>query len=189
MKKLIIASLFLMAACKEEKNKEAVIQHHPLPKETAAAENKPNESEEAKKWLEKSIKNYFQEDLRSLDKEMQKITTKDYYEYKTDAMNVDMDVDGSLTLKEFQNKWKNSFDVRKAGVNSGFLISGQDWTEIKISKCKQVFESVPLLKSEPVVFMFDVVLSDKKLNSEYPVEIEVIKENNSFLIADVLEKE
>ncbi|MGG5210376.1 hypothetical protein ACQWU4_15740 [Chryseobacterium sp. MIQD13] len=187
MKRMIIASLFLITACKEEK-KEPQIQ---TPKESSQkieagmAENKPDESGEAKKWLEKSIENYFKSDLGNLDKEMQKITTKDYYEYKTDATNVDMDVDGSLTLKEFQNKWKNKFDVRKAGINSGFLITGQDWEEIKVSKCEQVLKSVPLLKSEPVVFLFDVILSDEKLKSKYPVEIEVVKENDSFLIANV----
>lgn len=187
---MIIASLFLITACKEEKKEiqpQALQEQESIsPKtETGISENKPDESGEAKKWLEKSIENYFKADLGNLDKEMQKITTKDYYDYKTDAMNVDMDVDGSLTLKEFQNKWKNKFDVRKAGVNIGFLISGQDWEEIKVSKCEQVLKSVPLSESEPAVFIFDVILSDEKLKSQYPVEIEVIKQNDSFLIANV----
>lgn len=187
MKRIIIASLFLLTACKEEKNKAQiqVQQETSFPKEIKTSENKPNESAEAKKWLVTSIENYFKADLGSLDKEMQKITTKDYYEYKTDAMNVDMDVDGSLTEKEFQDKWKNKFDVRKVGINSGFLITGQDWEEIKVSKCEQVLKSVPLSKSEPAVFIFDVILSDEKLKAEYPVEIELVKENTSFLIANV----
>ena len=183
---MIIVSLFLLTACKEEKKEvQTQVQQESFPKEIKTSENKPNESAEAKKWLVTSIESYFKADLGSLDKEMQKITTKDYYEYKTDAMNVDMDVDGSLTEKEFQDKWKNKFDVRKAGINSGFLITGQDWEEIKVSKCEQVLKSVPFSRSEPVVFIFDVILSDEKLKSEYPVEIEVVKENNSFLIANV----
>lgn len=183
---MIIASLFLVTACKEEKKETQTqgVQQESFPKEIKSSENKPNEAEEAEKWLKESIENYFKADL-NMDRKMQKITTKDYYDYKTDAMNVDMDVDGSLTLKEFQDKWKNKFDVRKAGVNSGFLISGQDWEEIKISKCEQVLKSVPLSESEPAVFIFDVILSDEKLKSQYPVEIEVIKQNNSFLIANV----
>ncbi|REC73060.1 hypothetical protein DRF60_19720 [Chryseobacterium elymi] len=192
MKRMIIASLFLITACKEEKKEtQTQVQQKSFPKktETGISENKPDESGKAMKWLEKSIENYFKADLGNLDKEMQKITTKDYYDYKTDAMNVDMDVDGSLTLKEFQNKWKNKFDVRKAGVNSGFLISGQDWEEIKISKCEQVLKSVPLSESELVVFIFDIILSDEKLKSQYPVEIEVIKQNDSFLIANVSQEE
>jgi len=184
MKRMIIASLFLVTACKEEKKEtQTEVQQESFPKEIQTSE-KQNDAEDAAKWLKESIENYFKADL-NMDREMQKITTKDYYDYKTDAMNVDMDVDGSLTLKEFQDKWENKFDVRKAGVNSGFLITGQDWEEIKVSKCEQVLKSVPLLKSEPVVFIFDVILSDKKLKAEYPVEIEVVKENNSFLIANV----
>jgi len=182
---MIIASLFLVTACKEEKKEtQTQVQQASFPKEIKTSENKPNEAKEVEKWLKESIENYFKADL-NMDREMQKITTKDYYDYKTDAMNVDMDVDGSLTLKEFQDKWKNKFDVRKAGINSGFLITGQDWEEIKVSKCEQVLKSVPLLKSEPVIFIFDVILSDEKLKSQYPVEIEVIKQNNSFLIANV----
>jgi hypothetical protein len=188
MKRMIIVSLFLITACKEDKKEiqpQAPQESVSQKTEAGISENKPDESGEAKKWLEKSIENYFKADLGNLDEEMQKITTKEYYDYKTDAMNVDMDVDGSLTLKEFQNKWKNKFDVRKAGINSGFLISGQDWEEIKVSKCEQVLESIPFSKSDPVMFIFDVILSDKKLKSEYPVEIEVIKQNDSFLIANV----
>jgi hypothetical protein len=45
---------------------------------------------------------------------------------KEDAMNVDMDVDGSLTEKEFEDKWKGKFDTSKAGIGIGFLITGQD---------------------------------------------------------------
>ena len=37
---------------------------------------------------------------------MKDMTTKDYYDYKSDAMNVDMDVDGSLTQKEFEQNGK-----------------------------------------------------------------------------------
>ena len=51
---------------------------------------------------------------------MKDMTTKDYYEYKGDAMNVDMDVDGSLTQKEFEEKWKGKFDTSKAGIGTGF---------------------------------------------------------------------
>jgi len=181
MKRLIIASLFLMAACQEEKKKEAVINQESLPKEMAAT-NKPNESEDAKKWLEKSIKNYFKEDLESLDKEMQEITTKDYYEYKTDAMNVDMDVNGSLTLKEFQDKWKGKFDTGKAGIDSGFLISGQDWINIEVRSCD-------LTSSSDNNYVFNVVLADDGFKAKYSRQIKVIKTDNKFLIADVIEED
>ncbi len=178
---MIIASLFLIIGCKEEKKE--MVKTEPLVKENVTL-TKPdvNESEEAEKWLKKSIGDYFKADLGNLDKNMQKMTTPDYYEYKTDATNVDMEVDGSLTKKEFYEKWRMKFDVQKAGINTGFLITGQDWEEIKISRCKLVVES----EQE---WWFDVLLSDEKLKSEYPVSIEVIKENGTFLIADVWQEE
>lgn len=45
-------------------------------------------------------------DLGKLDQMMKDMTTKDYYEYKGDAMNVDMDVDGSLTQKNLKRNGK-----------------------------------------------------------------------------------
>lgn len=182
MKRTIIASLFLIIGCKEEKKEALVTQLEPTVKENVVQETKPqvNESEEAKKWLEKSIEDYFKSELSSLDKNMQKITTKDYYDYKTDAMNVDMDVDGSLTEQEFKDKWKGKFDTKKAGVGVGFLIAGQDWDKIQVTKCE-------LISENGNNYLFDVVLNDKALKAVYPVKVKVSKENNSFLIADVLQ--
>lgn len=147
-----------------------------------ASDSKPNESEEAKKWLGKSIQKYFGSDLKNMDEVMREITTDHYYKYKTDAMNVDMEVDGSLTKKEFRDKWHRDFDVQKAGINVGFLITGQDWDQIKISKCQLILESGD-------TFLYDVILTDEKLNAEYPVTISVIKNKDSFLIDDVWQKE
>ncbi|AZA82907.1 hypothetical protein C1637_17820 [Chryseobacterium lactis] len=182
MKRTIIASLFLIIACKEEKKEVQPVAEPQQAEETVVSDKKSSETEEAKKWLEQSIEDYFKADLVNQEKEMQKMTTKDYFDYKTDATNVDMDGDGSLTLKEFQDKWKTKFDVQKAGVGYGFLITGQDWEDIKISSCK-------LLAEGQHDFLFNIVLSDKKLNAEYPITVSVIKDHNSFLIADVWQKE
>ncbi|MET3036940.1 hypothetical protein ABXT08_12595 [Chryseobacterium sp. NRRL B-14859] len=185
MKRTIIASLFLIIACKEEKKNistQAVSQSQT--KGNVILEDKPqaNESEEAQKWLEKSIEGYFKADIGEGAQNMQKITTKDYFDYKMDAMNVDLDVDGSLTEKEFQNKWKTNFDTGKAGVGVGFLIAGQDWDEIKVTKCR-------LISANGNTYQYDVLLTDKELKAEYPIKVKVVKENNSFLIADVLQEE
>lgn len=182
MKRTIIASLFLIIGCKEEKKDAVATQPEPEVKENVVPEAKPqaNESEEAKKWLEKSIEEYFKSDLVNQDKVMQKITTKDYYDYKTDATNVDLDIDGSLTEKEFNDKWKGKFNTQKAGVGVGFLITGQDWDKIQVTKCQ-------LISENENSFLFDVVLNDKAFKSEYPVKVKVMKENGSFLIADILQ--
>ncbi|WP_284461347.1 hypothetical protein [Chryseobacterium sp.] len=182
MKRTIIASLFLIIGCKDEK-KEITAQTGLQVKEEVVQEAKPqvNESGEAQKWLEKSIEDYFKADIGNEEKAIQKITTKDYFDYKTDAMNVDMDVDGSLTENEFEDKWKTKFNIKQAGIGVGFLISGQDWTGIKIAKCQ-------LISENGNSFMFDVILSDKETKAEYPIKVKVSKENVSFLIADVLQE-
>lgn len=181
MKRTIIASLFLIIACKEEKKEvQSVAEPQKIEENVAASEPKSNDSGEAKKWLEKSIVDYFKADLGNLDKAMQKMTTKDYYDYKTDATNVDLDVDGSLTEKEFEDKWKKKFDISKAGIGIGFLISAQDWNHIEVGSCE-------LKSSSDNEYIFNVVLTDNDFKSKYPSVIKVIKQNGSFLIADVLQ--
>lgn len=182
MKRTIIASLFLIIACKEEK-KEIKTETKPQQiEEKVVLNNESNEAEDAKKWLEKSIVDYFKADIGSEEKNMRKITTKDYFDYKMDAMNVDLDVSGSLTEKEFQDKWKTRFDVRKAGVGAGFLIAAQDWDKIEVGSCDLELSSTD-------EYLFNVVLTDKNFKAEYPSVIRVVKENGSFLIADVLQDE
>ena len=178
MKRAIIASLFMIIACKEEK-KEIKTQQI---KEKAVLNNESNEAESAKKWLEKSIVEYFKADIGNGEKNLQKITTKDYFDYKTDAMNVDLDVDGSLTEKEFKEKWKSKFDTRKAGMGIGFLIPSQDWINIEVDSCD-------LKSSSKDEYIFNVVLRDDGFKAYYPSVIKVVKENGSFLIADVLQDE
>lgn len=182
MKRTIIASLFLIMGCKEEKKEAIATQPEPEVKEKVVLHTKAktNEAEEAKKWLEKSIEEYFRSDLGNLDKNMQKITTKEYYDYKGDAMSVDMDVEGSLTEKEFNDKWKGKFDTKKAGIGVGFLIAGQDWDKVQVTKCQ-------LISENDNSYLFDVVLNDKALKAIYPVKVKVSKDKDSFLIADVLQ--
>lgn len=172
----------MIIACKEEKKeikKDGEIQ--PI-KEKVVLHNESNEAEEAQKWLEKSIVDYFKADIGSEEKNMQKITTKDYFDYKTDATNVNLDVDGSLTDKEFQDKWKSKFDTSKAGVGIGFLISAQDWNSIEVESCD-------LKSSSRDEYIFNVVLRDDGFKAQYPSVIKVVKENGSFLIADVWQDE
>lgn len=183
MKRTIIASLFMIIACKEEKKeikKDGEIQ--PIKEKVVLHNEEFNEAEKAQNWLKKSIVDYFKADIGSEEKNMQNITTKDYFDYKTDAMNVDLDVDGSLTDKEFQDKWKSKFDTGKAGIGTGFLISAQDWNKIEIESCD-------LKSSSKDEYIFKVVLRDDSFKAQYPSVIKVIKENGSFLIADVWQDE
>lgn len=182
MKRTIIASLFLIIGCKEEKKEIKTVTEPQQTEEKALQDNQSNEAEDAKKWLERSIVDYFKADIGIGEKNLQKITTKDYFDYKTDATNVDLDVDGSLTEKEFQNKWKSKFDTSKAGIGIGFLIPAQDWINIEVESCD-------LKSSTKDGYIFNVVLRDDGYKAHYPSVIKVIKENGSFLIADVLQDE
>lgn len=137
-------------------------------------------AEEAKKWLEKSIVDYFEADISEQQKIMKKITTKEYYEFKTDATNVDMNVDGSLTLEEFNEKWEDKYDINFAGINTGFLISAQDWINIEVRKC----EVMTVLNN---VYTFKVILADDGYKAQYFRNIKVIKQYGEFLIDGVIE--
>ncbi|MNU33936.1 hypothetical protein D3C71_225050 [compost metagenome] len=112
---------------------------------------------------------------------MQNITTKDYYDFKTDATNVDLDIDGSLTLKEFQQKWKNKFNTENVALNTGFLISAQDWTKIEVKKCD-------LNASLENDYSFYVELQDIESKEVFKRILKVTKIKNKFFIGNVLEK-
>lgn len=179
MKKIIIASLFLIVSCKDAVKNEIDL-NNPTINDVVADNSKG--AAEAKKWLENSIVSYFKADISEHQKIMKDITTKDYYEFKTDATNVDLDVDGSLTLKEFQQKWGDKFDTNFAGINTGFLISAQDWINVEVRKC----EVITAINN---VYTFNVVLADDGFKAEYFRKIKVIKENDRFLIDGVIESD
>jgi hypothetical protein len=178
MKNIIIISLLLIISCNETKKEEIKINN--LPKESVV-QNNTNEAAEAKAWLIKNIESYFDADISDQQNIMQKMTTKDYYEFKTDATNVDLDVEGSLTLKEFHQKWKNKFNTENVNINTGFLIPAQDWTKIKIRKCD-------LNASLENDYSFYVELEDTGSNEVYKCIIKVTKIKNNFFIGNVLEK-
>lgn len=112
-----------------------------------------DKSELAKKWLVKAIENFFKQESA----DMSSITTKSYNDYKTDAMNIDMDTEGSLTLEQFNKKWKKKYDVKYAGYD-GFLISAQDWVKIVVSKCE-------LISAKGNVYIFQVIIKDAQYKS------------------------
>lgn len=179
MKKIIIITLLLIISCKDTVQKKVNINSTAL--ESDAKKNF-SEAQEANKWLEESIVRYFKTDLSNQDKIMKEMTTKDYYEFKTDATNVDLDTDNSLNLKEFQQKWGEKYDTGFAGINTGFLISGQDWINIEVRKSE-------VLTSLNNVYIFDVILADDGYKAQYHRKIKVLQENNRFLVDGIIELE
>ena len=146
-----------------------------------------NEIAKAKIWLVSGIEEYLnkQNGLQENTNEeaegnTKSIFTKKYEEYKSDAINIDLDTDGSLTLQEFQKKWKNDFDCKYVGYDSGFLVGAQDWGLIKVTQCDYK-------TTEKGQLIFSVIISDTENKLNYPRDIKVIPSGKSFLISDVLE--
>lgn len=133
----------------------------------------------AKQWLKDAINNYFTAE----NPDMQSLTTATYYDFKMDAMNVDLDVDGGLSQDEFKKKWQQTFDLSKHSINIGFLISGNDYTVITVDKC----EVIP--QQDPKKIVFHTILTDKDFKTSYIRDIILEAHNNSFLISDVIEYE
>lgn len=168
--------LFLIFACTEQEKRNANSEVT----DTETTTQNDDIANEAREWLMKNITNYFAtEELGSLDSFMQKMTTAEYYEYKNDATNVDLEIDGSLTETQFHEKWKNKFDTSKAGIGTGFLISGQDWDKIEFEKCD-------LISTTEKGFLFDVILKDETFQSKYPSKILVVHLGDGYKIADVI---
>lgn len=177
MKNICILSLFFIFGCQNTVKEN--IKSEEFSFEEVVAKNDAG-AEEAKKWLEKSIPEYFKADISEQDKMMRDMTTKKYYEFKTDATNVDLDVDGSLTLKKFKEKWENDYDTNFAGINTGFLISDQDWINVEVRKCE-------IETALPNVYTFNVILADDGFKAKYRRRIKVIKENDKFLVDGIIE--
>lgn len=130
----------------------------------------------AKQWLKTSIENAFATDND------ENIYTKEYIEYKEDAINVAYDTDESLSEEGFHNKWKDKFDTKYAGIGAGFMISGQDWSTIKVTECE-------LLSKTENTYTFKTLIEDigEGFEQKYNRDITVITKGNTFLISDIKE--
>lgn len=130
----------------------------------------------AQKWLTESIEKAF------VTNDFDEIFTKEYSEYKQEAISVAYETDKSLTEQQFTTKWKDKFDIRHAGIGNGFIISGQDWSKIKVTKCE-------LLSKTDNSYIFKVLVEDigEGYEAKYNRDITVIEQQNSFLISDIKE--
>ncbi len=131
-------------------------------------------SPDARQWLIFSIEGYFNNQIP-----IENICSKEYFEFKNDAINVD--IDGGITEEAFKKKWSPIRDLEFVGIGSGFLISGQDWRKIKVTKCHLLKEK------ENGDFVFEVTISDLDFNAQYDREITIGVHKNTFLIYDVKE--
>lgn len=179
MKKIAVLFLIVLISisCQNKPTKQDQLVEKTTIENNKIENNQASEnSESAKKWLIETIKTYFKKDFPK----MTGITTITYEEYKTEATNVDLETDVAMTQTEFENKWKNKYDTKYSGIGFGFLISGQDWGKIEITKCN-------LLSEIDDSYIFQTILSDTEFKTDYKRDIKIIKSGNSFLIDDVKE--
>jgi len=132
----------------------------------------------AKNWLKKVIIEHFD----GTNSDMKEITTPEYYEFKMDAMNVDLDTEGSLTKDEFQKKWHKIYKPNVHPLQTGFLISGQDWGNISVQE--SIVKNVD--KTNRTI-TFHTVIRDDEFGISYNRDIVIIHNEQQYLIADVWE--
>jgi len=178
----LLITVFLLVSCQKKQEAKSEVKNYVDSVSTDVkvaeipSESDLLESDLAKKWLSYNIENNF----KTPDGLMDSICTKKYAEYKSDAIGVDYD--GGLTPKAFEKKWRGKFDLKHAGIGTGFLISGQDWTKIKVKKC----ELSPMKLKEG--YLFETIIEDVGATKTlYKRDIKVIPSGNFFLISDVLE--
>jgi hypothetical protein len=169
MKKIFILLIVISISCQNSQNKKN--------SKNVVLEKKVDNADKAKKWLIETIEKNLNKDFYNISD----FTTKEYAEYKSDATNVDLDVDGGLTENEFVKKWKNKFDVKFARIGNGFLISGQNNGKIKVTSC------IALKSDNQNEYIFKTVIRDTDFKVEDKRDIKVLEKRNSFLISDVKE--
>jgi hypothetical protein len=131
-----------------------------------------------KNWLTKVITEYVNnKDLNAADKNLQKMLTASYYEYKIEAITLEY---SEMTKEEFHTKWKSKYDTRFVG-KGGFFTSVIDNGNVEIAQCK-------LLKTYgDTAKVFYTVVHDLRWNQDYKFDIKIIFKNNKLLIDDVKE--
>lgn len=131
---------------------------------------------EAQKWIETEIPKAFNSQLNPIES----LATIKYQHYKSDAINVDFD--GGLTEATFHEKWKKEFNTKKAGIGLSFILGVQDYELVKVERARFV------KKTSPTSYLFLVSFSYSENSGTVAVQLIVEEYENSFLIADVWQK-
>ena len=169
----------LLISCNNDKSKEPVKETTTTPQTTEqVAVPAVDSTAFAKKWLTDNIEQFFS-NFDKLEGDYSKICTKEYFNYKTDATNVEMGDDG-MTKAKFEKKWPNR-TTGLAGIGAGFMVSAQDFGKIKVTKCEF------LNRTLTGGYFFGAVIEDIQFKLKYKREIVVVQNKGAFLIDDVLE--
>lgn len=175
MKKAFILLLTaLLLSCQSKENTDKFNEMQNRQPEVANTET----AMKGKDWLVKNIEGYF----KNMDLQMIAITTPEYNEFKTDALNAELGMPGSLTKEEFIQKWTGKYDLSREDIYNAFLIPAQDFGRIKVTNCEYK-------NSEGDTLVYDVNISDVEFKADYKSIIKLVPVEKGFLIADVIETE
>lgn len=183
MKSLFIATLsfFLIWSCQSKPQQsesstpvDTTNVNKSLDSEPINPEN-DIDTEDATRWLTEVIESH----LNDGGYPMEDICTPKYYEYKMDAVQVGYD--GGLTYEQFRKKWSSDYDIEHAGLGTGFLISGQDWGKVKVTKCS------PKSDGKNGFLVLNVTVDDEQMKAAYHRDIKIVPVGKAYLNADVVE--
>lgn len=168
--------LFLMLtwliSCQNNEKEEITAQ----PQEQVSPEEIQQKAEKAKKWLVSSIEGHFANGTPP----MIMMTTPEYYEFKTDALNARIGLPGNITKEEFTAKWKEKFDMNRPDIFNGYLIPTHDFGRVKVKSCE--FD-----KLQNDTLFFNVQISDVEYKTDFNSVIKLKEAEKDFLIADQIQ--
>ncbi|XOV68275.1 MAG: hypothetical protein ACFHU9_03675 [Fluviicola sp.] len=182
MYKLLFVIILAFISCSENKSESILdkekIQNAELDDEsmTIRDDSEVNDnSEQAKRWLETAIKEYFDQELN----DWSFMTTDEYYEYKIDMIN-SVYAHG-IAIDSLEKKWSYKYEVSEKKTGVGFLIGAQDYYNVVIQTCS----TLPSIKKGN--YLFKLVLCDTGYDQCFESDVTVIEYNNSYAIDDVKE--
>jgi len=178
---LFTAVMLFVCSCSNTEKSTATNSKDSIGKQTVVSKTPDSLSKDdpkrAKKWLLNSIANRYKPDGE--EDTTIKMYTKQYEQYKSDAINREYD---GLTEAQFENKWKDKYNVKFATSNS-ILIGQQDWINPRVTHCE--LKKMTADKS----FLFSVIIDDGDSKTKYTHrrDIKVTPFGSTFLIDDILE--
>ncbi|RZK35469.1 MAG: hypothetical protein EOO90_29110 [Pedobacter sp.] len=131
---------------------------------------------DGKRWIKGNIESFFNNDSLFL-KGFASLCTKQYAEFKQDAISIEYD---GMTEEELKTKWGRRYS-KYAGIGEGFMIAGQDYGKVSVTECE--FKN----KTEMGNYLYDVVIVDTVFHSTFLRQVVLTKTRDAFLIDDVLE--
>ncbi|WP_052496348.1 hypothetical protein [Pedobacter lusitanus] len=192
---LTCAAILLISCNGQQKNNQKVTGlkdtqaqdsiQKPIPATAKTTQENLPEISKAKSWLTAAIENSLNKangNMENTNEEAEEniksIYTKQYDEYKDDAINVDLD--NGLTSEEFFTKWKDKYNPKLAGIGTGLFIPEQDYGLIKVTHCE-------LKNKIGDNFIFSVVIEDTESKIKHNRDIRLIPSGSTFLIDDIME--